>query len=75
MRTLPNKDMRCPVGKQRKTGLNRMKGLMGPGLKNKDSFDWGGGNETFSGLKCMQKHISTRPFHTARVCEELLIEG
>lgn len=74
MRTLPNKDMRCPVGEQRKTELDRMKDLTGPGLKNKDSFDWGG-NETFPGLKCMQKHISMWPFRGARVCEELVIEG
>ena len=66
--------MRCPVGKQRKTGLNRMKDLMGPGLKNKDSFDWVE-NETFPGLKCMQKHRSAWPFRGARVCEELLAEG
>lgn len=74
MRTVPNKDMRCPAGKQRKTGLNCMKDLMGPGLKNKDSFDWVE-NETFPGLKCMQKHRTALPFCGARVCEELLTEG
>ena len=47
---------------------------MGPGLKNKDSFDWVE-NETFPGLKCMQKHRSAWPFRGARVCEELLAEG
>ena len=74
MRTVPNKAMRCPVGKQGKTLLNCMKDLMGPGLKNKDSFDWVE-NETFPGLKCMQRHRSTWPFRGARVYEELLTEG